>query len=959
MSPAFLDIASGPLDKALIEYGKQAGISIVFGQEGVEGVQAPAIRGRFTPEAALRKLLDNLCFSADWIRPSLVAVKPGCPSTDKDVSTPATLAEQVLSLPPGTEEIVVTEQRSTGTLLSGKGVSIPVPMDQISRPEIDLSGRQTLSQLLRYSPAVAGNSTSTLVTNGGDGSATVTLRGLPASNTLVLLNGRRLNPDAFFGHAVDLNVLPLAMIDRVEILRDGASAVYGSDAVAGVINVHTRRDIRGLLLDAFIGSTSDGAQSTQHVSALWGWDGQAATLTGGISLFRQDPLYSRQRALSSTSDDRGRGGIDQRSSATLPARIQLVSGPVVYDVAQGGDPSLASSYRAASDEDRFEYRDYTTLSVPSTRSAVFLDGQWQLHPSTQAFIEVLGSRYQATSQLAPTPLFTAFDNLPIPIAAEQPFNPFGEVIEDLRLRFAPLGARKQHNRSQSARVVAGLEGDLGFGRWDLAAVWSRTWAHEKFGNGVNALRVQEALSPECIAPCVALNVFGPEWSIQQPMLDYIRTEAKSSGVSALKSLTFNLESAPFELPAGPIDIAFGGELRRETLSSRPDPLLQAGLLLGSGNFQPTNGSRDIWEIYAESRLPLLTQRRGARILELFLAARHSHYSEFGNETNPRVVLRWEPVSNIALRASWARAFRAPDLHQLFGGTVQSFQQLNDPCTLTDNAARLAGCQQPSDPTLTQFFTIEGGSDELEPERSRTISLGLDVRGAIHDAALKGSVNLFDIDQKDVVDTNAQFIINANAESGMFSDRVLRDANGNISRIRANLLNIGHRRVQGVDISGSIAFPVADRGHFEIALQATHLAHFKDQVAPDQPTLEQAGTFRDAAASGNGALPKWKTNLALRWRRNYWRAQYDIFVVSTLKEIVPIRETRREMELWAIHNLQFSYLGPTTGWVRISMGFNNLFNEPPPFSAAAFNDSYDSRTYDITGRFGYLRLERAL
>ncbi|MEZ5597618.1 MAG: STN domain-containing protein, partial [Pseudomonadales bacterium] len=104
MSPAFLDIASGPLDKALIEYGKQAGISIVFGQEGVEGVQAPAVRGRFTPEAALRKLLDNLCFSADWIRPSLVAVKPGCPSTDKDFSTPATLAEQVLSLPPGTEE---------------------------------------------------------------------------------------------------------------------------------------------------------------------------------------------------------------------------------------------------------------------------------------------------------------------------------------------------------------------------------------------------------------------------------------------------------------------------------------------------------------------------------------------------------------------------------------------------------------------------------------------------------------------------------------------------------------------------------------------------------------------------------------------------------------------------------------------------------------------------------------
>jgi len=248
---------------------------------------------------------------------------------------------------------------------------------------------------------------------------------------------------------------------------------------------------------------------------------------------------------------------------------------------------------------------------------------------------------------------------------------------------------------------------------------------------------------------------------------------------------------------------------------------------------------------------------------------------------------------------------------------------------------------------------------LQPERTHSVGFGIDWQHQFAGFRADAALDFFRLLQRDVVDTQVQYIINENAATLGFRDRVRRDLAGNITEVIATFMNIRQRDVQGLDFSTNAAWSLHENGTFELALQATHLREFSDRLAPGLESYDQVGTFKDSAAGGNGALPAWKASLAMRWYKDFWRGQYDVFVVSELHEVIPITERERRMERWTIHNLQLSYLGPATAWFRLSLGFNNLLNEPPPWSAAAFNDSHDSRTYDITGRYGYFKLEKSM
>ncbi len=945
-----IDIPQGPLNDSLLLLGEQARLSIVFGKEAVTPFQSPAVQGNLRPEAALAALLGDSCLTYEFIRASLVAIKAGCPKTSVPEPVAGGPVPAVEPPPAGQmEEIVVQERSLTGSRLAQVGVRMPIPIDVITRPEIELAGHQSLGQILRYLPAVSGNSTSTLVTNGGDGTATVTLRGLPASNTLVLLNGRRMNPDALYGSAVDLNTLPLALIERIEVLKDGASAVYGSDAVAGVVNVLTRTDLDGWHADAYIGQSAKGDLETHNLSLSYAFNSDTLRFSTGASYFDQNALFSRDRALSSSSDDRSRGGIDKRSSATAPSIIVLPTGPVIPE-----DEGL----RQVTAEDRYEYRNDTTLIVPSRRYSMFVDAEWQGAKVTW-FAELLATRTSSLNTFAPTPLFTGFESLPLPVSASQAYNPFGVELFDVRRRVVERGTRRTHNESETRRGVLGARGVIRDVGWELTLQQSRTSARETLYGGLDAFRVQRALGDDCIGSCVPLNLFGGVGSINQDMLEYISVDPGARGTSRMRAANLVIDLQPHALPAGDIEVVAGLEYREEALHTQPDALLSLGGVLGSGTRARTDGRRTIWEGFAEVRLPIVRDAPGIHGLDVYLAGRLSHYNDLGRETNPRILVHYQPTNAWSLRASYTHGFRAPNLIELFGGTSQSFQQLNDPCALAASVGILPGCLVQSDPSLTQFLTIKGGNTDLLPERSRTFSAGIEWSRRLDIGNVRISVDHYRIRQRNVVDTNAQFIINQNAETGAFTERIQRDANGNLTRVLATFLNIGERGVQGVDLTARMQIDTNGLGQFQLALNATHIAKFEDRYSPDLPTVDQAGTFLDAASGGNGALPDWKASIGLNWQRTHWRAQYNVYVVSALDEIVPILGERREMELWATHNLQVSYLGPLTEWFRVSLGINNLLDEAPPFSAAAFNDSYDSRTYDITGRFAYLRLERAI
>ncbi|MCR9279037.1 MAG: TonB-dependent receptor [Pseudomonadaceae bacterium] len=962
-------IPAGRLDDALFALGRQTGISIVFPPRITRSIHTEGVsvegRGDRAAMRALDIVLREHCLQAKLIAPALIAVRERCPNTTNPdpAEAKATIAFADEPLPPGVEEIVVSERALTGSRLRNPTWQGSSQVDIIERSEIDSAGAQGLDKILRYIPAVSGNSTSTLISNGGDGSASVTLRGLPASNTLVLLNGRRVNADASGAGSVDLNTLPLALVKRVEILKDGASALYGSDAVAGVVNVITRQDIEGIHIDTYFGASGQDDHETQHTSLLAGRRFANGQFTLGASYYDQNELASRDRKLSASSDDRARGGIDKRSSATAPARV-AVGGDALILSSDALDGSDASHFRTATTEDRFEYRDATSSIVPSRRWSGFADvrgfvGDWEV------FTEILFSRNTSATRFAPAPLFTGFETIALPIAAEQPFNPFDVELTDVRRRMVELGDRVQSNESRSRRIVAGLQGTIRGVDVEVLASSNRTRARQEMYGGLNAFNTRDALSRDCVAPCVPLNLFGPAGSVTQEMVEFIRADTTTHSRSDSRALTLNLDTRAWQLPAGSIEFAAGAEYREEGLRVSPDALTAAGGTLGAANIGPTNGERTIWEVYAEAYVPLLRASDDRTLLDMQLAGRVSHYSDFGRASNPRIAFRLRPSPTVTFRASYAHGFRSPTLKQLFGGTVVSFQFLNDPCargSAGDDASSspvLPGCPTQSDSTLTQVLTRIGGDAGLKPETSRSLNVGLSWTGAGRLEGLTASLDAWRIRQRNVVDSSAQYIINENARSGRFSERVPRSSDGNITNVDASLLNIGTRDVSGVDLSLAYRMRGRSFGQLDFAFNAAHIARFADRFDPDSERIDQAGLFTDEASGGNGALPDLKANIGVQWRHRHWAAAYTLHFVNSLSERVPIEDTRRTIDSWITQDIQASYGGPATADVRVTLGLDNAFDAEPPFAAAAFNDSYDARTYDITGRFWYLRLDRLI
>ncbi len=951
-----VDIPAGSLHEALMSLARQTKNSVLFERDSVSQLEAPAVKGRLTVAEALDRLIAEHCLEYEFVRERFVTVIPGCSQTIQTPPAPIADASTPLPTPEGlVEEILVRERYITGSRIRNAAFGQNMPLDVIDRTEIRLSGFQSVGELLKYVPAVSGNSTSTLISNGGDGTATVTLRGLPASNTLVLLNGRRLNSDALRGRSVDLNTLPLAMIERVELLKDGASAIYGSDAIAGVVNIITKQSLDGVKVDAYTGEATDGALRTHNYTLEFGVGDDNWSVYSGLTYYDQSGLESRDRSLSASSDDRDRGGIDKRSSATSPARLTLESRALT--LIEGAPGESAVDYRNALSEDRFEYRDFTTSIVPSKRLSGFLTAQTNLSEVWRGYVEALYTDTEAVNQLAQVPLFTAFEAIELTIPAQQIFNPFDQDISDLRRRVTELPPRRQTNESESTRLVVGAQAQGQDYNLDFALQYSRTSATELFRNGINAQRVAEAIAVDCVAPCVPINLFGPEGSISQAMLDYVSTGAEVTGKSEMYGASLNVDWLFGSTPAGRIEISAGLEYRHEGLDVRPDEILLNKLLVGGGNRTATDGARDILEAYAEVYLPILKDRPWAKRLDLQLASRTSHYSDFGIQVNPRMLVTWAPNETLVFRGSVASGFRAPGLQQLHGSTLQSFEQLNDPCTQSANVGVFQGCTTQSDPTLTQFQVLGGGDSSLDPEESQTLTFGMLLQRDFANTSLEGSVDWYYIDQRDVVESSAQFVINQNAQFGAFADRVRRNSDGNIEQVTATLQNIGERTAKGFDVTASLTHEFTDLGRLTMAMNATHINEFRDKFDPDSPSEDKAGTFSDEASGGLGGLPDWKVSFSVQWQSAHWQAYYNIYRVSELDEVVPLKNITRTIDSWTTHNANVSYLGPATAWTRVTLGISNIFDEAPPFSAAAFNDSYDARTYDITGRYLFLKLDR--
>lgn len=621
----------------------------------------------------------------------------------------------------------------TGSRIRRVDVETAVPVTTISFEQIRATGIHNLGDLLRAlnQADALGQTTLTNNTNGGDGTQTISLRGLGSRRTLVLVNGRR-----WFGGSADLTQIPLALVERIEILGDGASAIYGTDAIAGVINLLLRDDYDGLEIELGAGSNFEGDGEHTSVGVTLGSTFERGGAYLAVEKLEQRPIGAGDRERSATPTQfvpdlgsiAGEFGFFVVPCSLVPAQFEpfpCFGG--LQALALRPDrvvPGLAPGDRTIEDFELFDlHHSYNFapdnyLLLPSDRLSVLAGGRYELTDAVHFHADLVVNQRKSESRLAPVPLIIGASAAPqwaFPISAANVYNPFGIDIAEAHFRMTPLGGgRRSQQDYDTYHLTAGLNGltivaDRVF-EWDVTFQRGESSRSERGTNFVNLLHLRRGLGPSFIDPvtgaptcgtpaaptpahggvtCVPLNLFNGVAGWTQPMIDYVRYTLNEHTHLGATSWTANLAGDLLELPAGPLAFAAGAEQRTETLVSTPDSLVAAGL--SSTNFREgTRGEQRVDEVYIEFAAPVLSDLPGADMLEVNAALRRSRYRNTGavggqdvsrrfSETAAKYGIVYRPREDLSLRASRGDAFRAPSVSDLFSGGGESFGGALDFC----------------------------------------------------------------------------------------------------------------------------------------------------------------------------------------------------------------------------------------------------------------------------------------
>ena len=576
----------------------------------------------------------------------------------------------------GTEIVV------TGSRIRRDPLSQDAPIVFVDEEDIAKTGLNSINDVLQRLPSSGGGLNSKFNNSGnfgnppdgggvGAGSAEIDLRYLGSRRTLVLVDGLRfVNGASASGvpGSVDLNSIPESMIERVEVLQDGASAIYGSDAIAGVVNIITKRRQEGFEASAQIGVYDEGDGASQNYQLSWGNGRGPTEIVVGANFVKQDPISSGSRDISLFPEPFADACTATCSSGTPLGRFILLGqnltliAPVI-----GRAPTVADFRPFTSPQDRFNFAPFNFIQTPLKRYGGFVTVRHEFTPDINLSIKGLYNQRRSKNQAAPLPLFVGPDagngNLldTIVIYATNPFNPFGVTLDATNFAFIGRrvvegGPRRYNQKVNTAYGTATLDGKFGLiGRdwyWDINGFVGRNKAKQTVLGNLNAARLQQALGPlaNCTGACEPFNIFGGAGSITPEMLDFVRFTQRDRSKQKLWGATANLSGSLLDLPGGPLGIAVGVEHRDLRGTFDPDPTVAAGL--GADiPAQPTSGGYNIDEAYAELNAPLLSGRPGFELLELNGAVRYSDYSTSGSTTTFKGQVNWKPIRDLRLRGA--------------------------------------------------------------------------------------------------------------------------------------------------------------------------------------------------------------------------------------------------------------------------------------------------------------------
>jgi iron complex outermembrane recepter protein len=855
----------------------------------------------------------------------------------------------------GETPVAVFERTTvTGSHLTQVDLETALPLQIITGEEIERSGATTAAQLLTRVPAILnGNNMANTVRDVTEpGAMSANLRGLGSAYTLVLVNGRRLANYAFHGRSVDLNVIPLAVVDRVEILKDGASAIYGTDAISGVVNFILRSDFRGFDGSGEVAWTEDGGGDSRTLNLTAG-AGQLAT--DRYNVFAALTYQKEQRLRASERDwtrpeNRPDGGVMSLLGMTFPANIVDRTGQRILNptAAAGCAPPTSLPARvfpflgtpACAYDETYEM----DLLPEVERYSAYLRGTWRASAQLDLFAEALFSRHTVDAQQPPAgihPVATPQFGTPV-YPANGPYYPTAFASENnlrggLLVSYRPLdfGPRTNKTESSAQRYIIGADGQAAGWYYNVAGVYSYNEQENSYGGGW--LYIARAIAA---VRSGLVNPWGPSGPDGRALLAnavYNGTPQRADGTTT--SLNAVASRDLIDLPAGPVAVAVGVDFRHEKLSYTWDPeVMTADSPIGS-QLQSVSGDRDVYAIFAEVGVPL------ARGLSAQLAVRHDNYSDFGGTTNPKIALRWQPVSSLLLRASWGEGFRAPRLYSLNEAVVSTGFV----------GPKLDPVRCPVTGTMQDCFDgvvmYSGGNPTLRPETSEQWSTGV-VWQATRTLAV--GVDYWNIEIKDAIGNPDWRVVLANEAA--YPSRVIRgpvdpaypDLPGPIIGIDTSLVNVDGTQTAGFDLSIAWTPGPTPVGAFRVSLQGSYIKEW-DTTVDGLIYVPRLGTARNGIP-----VPRWRSTLTLDWTRGTWGASLSHFYTSGYDDVLPqVDGSSQPIEVKAFSTLDFQvrYAG-IERW-RLAAGIRNLLDEAPPFSTVNFI-GYNKRTGSPLGRTYYLR-----
>jgi iron complex outermembrane receptor protein len=873
----------------------------------------------------------------------------------------------------------------TGSRIKSTDIETSQPVLSLTRADIEKQGVTSVADILQRI-AANGAALNRTFNNGGDGSSGISLRNLGSARTLVLVNGRRWTTG--LDGSVDLNTIPTAMVERIDVLKDGASTIYGSDAIAGVVNIITKQNFDGAEANVYKGQYSAGDGEREAYDFTIGTTTDRSSLTLGASYVKEGTVMAGDRKISAG----GPPFFSGQSGTGIPG--SYVRNGSRYVIINGVETPFVSNvhgYNTAPDN---------YLLTPQERTSLFATGSYNITDNVTFRTEAMYNERKSEQLLAAMPVTGMV------LDANSMYNPYGQRLTGVNRRFNETGGRSYNQNVKNWHFYGGFEGFFEFADrtfdWDVGYRYDKTDENDLTYGFLNLSRLDEAYGPSAIrdgrpvcldntgsiiAGCAPINPLGGLGSISQEALDYTTFTAHDSSSLVSKGYYANISGEIVQLPAGSLAFAAGYEHRAESGQFDPDAFIAAGLSTGNGA-SPTKGRYDLDEFFLELSIPVLADLPGAKLLDFSVATRYSKYSNFGNTTNNKFGFRWKPIDDLMVRGNYSEGFRAPSINDLYRGNTDSFETYADPCAKANapSGAVLAKCvsqgvpdgliQPNSDGDPGALQTVEPftwqSNPNLKPETSTSKTLGL-VWSPSFVTGLNVTLDWWQIKIEDAITRPAIGDIMDACYSGSAQQQaaycglITRDPtygtdaeHYTITNVNMPMMNLASYKVEGWDLGLVYRLPETSFGQFTVSWDSTYLSKWETKSTPDALVDGRQGTYLNQD-------PYWRirSNLYVDWSFGDFGVNWGMRYKSGMTEaclLGPATRSycsdpdNRENHIGATtyHDVQVRYNTPWKG--TIMLGLNNAFNKEPPTSYAVAYNMFDPQ-YDLPGRYMYMQYKQ--